>query len=132
MEIREYSEYREEEILRLYDSVCWAAYTSNPDALREGFRSSLCVLAAYEGDALAGLIRAVGDGQTVVLIQDLLVSPSFQRRGIGSALLAAMMNRYQSVRQVQLLTDDTPDALAFYRSAGLRPVSEICCVALIR
>lgn len=132
MEIREYSEYREDEILSLYDSVGWAAYTENPDILREGFHSSLCVLAAYEGNTLAGLVRVVGDGQTVVLVQDLLVSPAFQRRGIGSTLLSAMLKRYQSVRQFQLLTDDASEILAFYRSAGLRLVSEIGCVAMIR
>ena len=41
MEIREYTEYREEEILRLYTAVGWTAYTDNPGALEQGFRHSL-------------------------------------------------------------------------------------------
>lgn len=68
MEIREYSTYREDEILNLYSSVGWTAYTDVPEFLREGFRHSLLVLAAYEEDELLGILRAVGDGYTIVWI----------------------------------------------------------------
>ena len=84
MEIIEYQTYREEEILPLYASVGWTAYTDAPDALRRGFEKSLLTLAAYEGKTLVGLVRAVGDGETVVLMQDLLVFPQYQRRGISA------------------------------------------------
>lgn len=116
MEIIEYQTYREEEILPLYTSVGWTAYTDAPDALHRGFERSLLTLAAYEGETLVGLVRAVGDGETVVLVQDLLVFPQYQRRGIGTALMRAMMDRFANVRQLQLLTDDTEKTLAFYRS----------------
>lgn len=87
MEIIEYQTYREEEILPLYTSVGWTAYTDAPDVLRRGFAKSLLTLAAYEGKTLVGLVRAVGDGETVVLVQDLLVLPQHQRLGIGTALM---------------------------------------------
>ena len=48
----------------------WTAYTDDPTALRNGFANSLLTLAAYEEASLAGLIRVVGDGYTVVLVQD--------------------------------------------------------------
>lgn len=124
MEIIEYQTYREEEILPLYASVGWTAYTDAPDALRRGFAGSLLTLAAYEGKTLAGLVRAVGDGETVVLVQDLLVFPQYQRRGIGTALMRAVMERFAGVRQLQLVTDDTEKTLAFYRSLGLRELSD--------
>ena len=62
MRIIEYQTYREEEILPLYASVGWTAYTDAPDALRRGFVKSLLTLAAYEEKTLVGLARAVGDG----------------------------------------------------------------------
>ena len=132
MEITEYQTYREEEILLLYASVGWTAYTEDPDALREGFARSLLTLAAYEGKTLAGIVRAVGDGATVVLVQDLLVFPQFQRRGIGTTLMRAMMERFANVRQLQLLTDDTGKTLAFYRSLGLRELSVFGCRGFMR
>ena len=76
MEIRKYTQYNEDEIRRLYTAVGWTAYTGNMPALREGFRNSLLTLAAYEGEDLLGLIRTVGDGATIVFIQDILVFPA--------------------------------------------------------
>ena len=125
MEIRAYTEYNEAEILGLYASVGWTAYTDDPAALRNGFANSLLTLAAYEEAALAGLIRVVGDGHTIVFVQDILVRPQFQRRGIGSVLLQAVLNRYAGVRQIELLTDDTPETAAFYRSMGFRELTEL-------
>ena len=127
MEIIEYRTYREKEILPLYASVGWTAYTDAPDVLHRGFERSLLTFAAYEGETLVGLARAVGDGETIVLMQDLLAFPQYQRRGIGTALMRAMMERFANVRQFQLLTDDTEKTLAFYRSLGLRELSAFGC-----
>lgn len=132
MEIKAYREYQEEEILRLYRAVGWTAYTENPQALRQGYAHSLLALGAYEGETLVGIIRAVGDGATIVFIQDLLVHPENRRQGIGTALLRAVLNRYPHVRQIELTTDDTPETAAFYRSLGFRAFSEIGCSGFIR
>lgn len=132
MEIIEYRTYREKEILPLYASVGWTAYTDAPDVLHRGFERSLLTFAAYEGETLVGLARAVGDGETIVLMQDLLVFPQYQRRGIGTALMRAMMERFANVRQFQLLTDDTEKTLAFYRSLGLRELSAFGCRGFMR
>ena len=69
----------------------------------------------------------MGDGFTVVLVQDILVYPERQRQGIGTALLRAVPNRYSGARQVQLTTDNTPAAIAFYRSLGFLELAEIGC-----
>ena len=132
MEIREYTKYNEEEILRLYSAVGWTAYTENMPALREGFKNSLLVLAAYDGEELLGLIRAVGDGATIVFVQDILVFPDKQRQGIGTTLLKAILDRYPDVRQIELATDNTPKTVAFYRSMGFSEMSEIGCCGFMR
>ena len=127
MEIREYRNYKEEEILGLYTAVGWTAYTEDPAALRRGYENSLLVLAAYEDGNLAGIIRAVGDGATVVFIQDILVFPEYQRKGVGSALLRAVLDKYAGVRQVELVTDNTEKTVAFYQSMGFHDLSELGC-----
>lgn len=132
MEIIEYRTYREEEILPLYTSVDWTAYTDAPDVLQRGFERSLLTLAAYEGKTLVGIARTVGDGETVVLVQDLLVFPQYQRLGVGTALLRAVMERFADVRQLQLVTDDTKKTLAFYHSLGLRELSAFGCRGFMR
>ena len=101
-------------------------------ALREGFRNSLLVLAAWEGDELLGIVRAVGDGFTIVFVQDILVLPAWQRRGIGTALLKAVLDRYPAVRQIELATDDDPKAIAFYKSLGFSDFAELGCRGFMR
>lgn len=132
MEIREYTKYNADEIQNLYSQVGWTAYTDNMRALEQGYQNSLLVLAAYEGDALLGIVRVVGDGFTIILIQDILVYPNYQRQGIGTALLRAVLDRYSDVRQVQLATDNTPKTVAFYRSLGFLDFSEIGCCGFMR
>ena len=132
MEIREYKTYNETEILSLYTSVGWTAYTDQPEELRKGFENSLLILAAYEGEQLLGIIRVVGDGHTVVLIQDILVYPEHQRKGVGSGLMQAILDKYSHVRQIQLATDDTPETIAFYQSMGFMKMSDIGCCGFMK
>ena len=132
MEIKEYTRFDEGDIMRLYSDAGWKAYTDDMPALRRGFERSLTVLAAYEDGELAGIIRAVGDGETVVFVQDIIVLGKFQRKGIGSALLGEMLSRYSHVRQIELVTDNTEKTKAFYRSAGFRELSEIGCCGFMR
>lgn len=132
MEIREYKTYNEPEILRLYASVGWTAYTDHPEVLRQGFENSMLTLAAYKNDQLLGIIRTVGDGHTIVFVQDILVYPEHQRKGIGTALLQAILDRYHYVRQIELATDNTEKTIAFYKSMGFKGMSEIGCCGFMK
>lgn len=132
MEIREYSNYKEDEILQFYREVGWTAYIEDLSALENGYKNSLLILAAYDKDTLLGIIRAVGDGFTIVFIQDILVYPKYQRQGIGTALLKAVFDRYPHVRQIELVTDNTPQTVSFYKSFGLTEFSEIGCCGFMK
>jgi len=48
------------------------------------------------------IIRAVGDGRTIVFVQDIIVMPEYQRKGIGTKLLKAVMEKYKDVYQMKL------------------------------
>ena len=130
--IKEYTIYNTGEITGLYAAVGWSAYTDDPETLRKGFENSLLVLADYEDGKLAGLIRVVGDAYTVIFIQDIIVDPAYQCRGIGSKLLKQVLERYSGVRQIELVTDNTPGTTAFYRSLGFRDLSDIGCCGFMR
>ena len=132
MVIKEYKEYKEDEIKRLYTEVGWSAYTENMQTLEQGYKNSLLVLAAYEGEELLGIIRVVGDGFTIIFVQDILVFPEKQREGIGTALLKAVLEKYPDVRQIELVTDNTPKTVAFYKSLGFYELSEIGCCGFMR
>jgi len=105
-------------LVGLYDAVGWTAYTRDPPQLEQALRHSLYVCSAWRDDRLIGLARVVGDGLTIVYLQDVLVHPEAQRTGIGRALVEAVFAPYADVRQHVLLTDDEPGQRAFYESLG--------------
>lgn len=107
MQIKEYGSFDKEEILHLYASVGWTNYTDNPDMLEQACKNSLLILGAFEDNKLIGVIRVVGDGASVVYIQDILVLPEYQRQGIGTQLLRTVMKLFSSVYQMVLMTDNT-------------------------
>lgn len=132
MEVKEYSLYHRDEILDLYESVGWTNYTARPEMLKVAYENSLLTLAAYEDKALVGIVRVVGDGASIVFIQDLLVRPEFQRKGIGTALMRAVLERYPAVYQMELMTDDTEKTVAFYQSMGFQRAESLGCRAFLR
>ena len=127
--IKEYAVYKEAEILGLYTSVGWTNYTDNPEMLRNAYLNSLNIYGAYVDDKLIGIIRVVGDGYSVIFIQDLLVHPEFQRKGVGTLLLKKVLCEYDSVYQKHLMTEDTEKTILFYKSLGFVDNSEIGCKA---
>ncbi|WP_195329469.1 GNAT family N-acetyltransferase [Leuconostoc lactis] len=102
----------------LYNSVQWFAYTRDLNDLEQAIRQSLCVITAWDDQKLVGLVRVVGDGLTILYIQDLLVHPNYQHQKIGTTLMTTVLNRYKQVRQRVLLTDDAPDVRKFYEKNG--------------
>lgn len=130
--VRPYDIFDRAEIESLYNSVGWTSYLRRPGLLEESYARSLAVLAAYDGTRLVGVIRAVGDGASILYIQDLLIHPDFQRRGIGSRLMKEMLRLYPDVNQTVLLTDDTPENAGFYEAAGFRKVQAAGCCSFIR
>lgn len=128
--VKAYETYQEVEVLALYASVGWANYTREPEMLRLAFKHSLKIFAAFVGEQLVGIIRAVGDGYSVVFVQDLLIHPDFQRLGIGRKLLNHIQAEFTDVYQLHLMTDDTEKTLTFYRSLGFESVGEMGASAL--
>lgn len=115
--------------LSLYEAVGWTNYTQNPKMLEKALTNSLYILAAYDGDNLVGLLRAVGDGASILFIQDILVLPVYQRQGIGRELLMQTLQEFNKVYQLHLLTDQTEKTTQFYQALGFLPVEDVACRA---
>ena len=132
MLIKEYKDFKFDEIIKLYEAVGWTNYLKRSDMLKPAYENSLCVLGAYDGNELIGIIRVFGDGFSVIFIQDIIVLPEYQRRGIGTKLLKAVIDRYKDVYQMELMTDNTEKTKVFYRSLGFAASDDIGCMAFIR
>ncbi len=121
------------QLLALYQDAGWLAYTRDPEALHRAVANSWRVISAWEGEHLVGLVRSVGDGVSVALIQDILVLKSRQNLGVGSVLLARMLQEIGPIRQVVLQTDrgtDNQATVEWYRKRGFKELAEWDCVGL--
>ena len=119
-----------EDVLHLYQAVGWTNYTHQPEMLDQALSHSLAIYVALDGDTVVGLIRLVGDGFSSVFVQDLIVLPSYQRRGIGSLLMKEALKDYKDAYQVQLVTEETESTLGFYRSMGFEVLSTYDCIGM--
>lgn len=119
-------------LLNLYNDVSWTAYTSNPNQLELALKNSLKVWTAWDGDLLVGLARVIGDGSTIIYIQDILVLKAYQGRGIGSHFITTILDEYEDIRQIILLTEDNQITKKFYEKNGLNQVGKYDCVAYMK
>lgn len=114
-----------ERVKEIYVLEGWTAYLNSDEKLIKAFDNSLYLLGAFDGDKLVGFVRCVGDGEHILLVQDLIVDKAYQRQRIGTTLFKAVWDKYKDVRMFQVNTDleDEVDN-RFYKSMGMKPLEE--------
>ena len=76
------------ELRALNAAVGWTDLPEDDDAVARGLAASLFgVVLLAAGGEIAGCARVVGDGGVYFYVQDLIVTPSLQGRGLGDLLL---------------------------------------------
>jgi len=66
------------------------------EATETGLRSALFSVCVIHKDQAIGCGRVVGDGGIYFYIQDIIVLPEFQGRGLGRRIMDAVMNYLSS------------------------------------
>ena len=121
-----------EEIFPLYGAVGWTNYTTNPTMLRNALEHSLFLISARDEEGkLIGFLRAVGDGYSILYIQDIIVLPEYQRQGIGTQLLRQTLEHFKDVYQIILTTDSELKTIAFYEANGFTALSKYGCTSFM-
>ena len=119
-------------LLNIYNDADWSVYTKDLNNLKNAITNSLFVLTARVDGELAGLLRVVGDGLTIIYIQDILVLKKYKRQNIGTSLINQTLEKYINVRQKVLLTDDTKETRGFYESLGFESCDKETLVSFIK
>ena len=81
--------------LRLRSQVNWKQLTLRQASM--ALDNSLYVITAFDGDRPIGMGRVVGDGAVISYIQDLIVIPEYQGKGVGSMILNALIEYVDSL-----------------------------------
>lgn len=120
------------DLIDLYNNAGWCNYTNNADMLKNAYENSLYVITAWDNDNLTGAIRVVGDGYSIIYIQDILVLKEYQHMEIGSKLFKMVMNKYKDVYQKVLLTENRPETVSFYEKMGLTTCDKYGCISFVK
>ena len=127
IELRTGSDISLSSLIELYTAVGWGAYTNEERRgdLTKAIANSSYVVSAWNEEMLVGLARVLSDDVSICYLQDILVHPDYQRRGIGRKLVKACLDRYDHVRSKVLMTDDDERQRLFYEKAGLRNMKDL-------
>lgn len=122
-----------EEVKDIYRKESWNAYLKDDEKLIRAFDNSLYILGAFNEDKLIGFIRCVGDGEHILMVQDLIVETKYQQKGIGTYLFKEIMEKYKKVRMFTVLTDieDVVDN-KFYQSFNMKKLEDMNIIGYIR
>jgi ribosomal protein S18 acetylase RimI-like enzyme len=113
----------------LYNDAGWTSYTRNIASLQKAIENSKEVFTAWKEDVLIGLIRTLGDGETILYIQDILVLNDYKRKGIGKQLTSEVLKLNENCRQFVLLTEDRTETRSFYEALGFESCDKGIVVA---
>jgi GNAT superfamily N-acetyltransferase len=98
-------------------AYAWAEWPQRETWRLEAIARTCTWLTARDADgALVGVARLLDDGGLHASLWDVIVRPDRRRRGIGTALVRAALDRCADRRLVALVS--TPDAMPFFAAMG--------------
>lgn len=88
----------------LFETTGWNAERKDKEQLYKAIQNSWYTLSAYSDKMLVGFGRIISDGSLHAFIVDLIVSPAFQNKGLGTILLKSLVNQAisQGISDIQL------------------------------
>lgn len=109
----------------LFIAVGWSDGGELPDEMKAGFMqpwlNSTLVISAWDGDRLVGAVRVLSDTIFRSVIYDLLVTPEYQGKCIGSELVNRCKSHYPGS---EWLVGCDRKNTAFYKKLGFEDIPE--------
>lgn len=108
--------------LALFETTGWnAMYRCTVAELEDSLRRSWHVVSAYYDTTLIGVGRLVSDGVLYAVVFDMIVTPGWQRRGVGSEILERLLDRCEAAGIRDVLLFAARGTEGFYRRHGFVP-----------
>ncbi len=100
----------------LYSSVGWWPERTEEQVAHVLHQDS--AIGAWDADHLIGFARIVSDQCLHAYIEDVMVHPSYQHRGIARLLMARLLDALSHIETITLFC--TPELVPFYEERGFR------------
>ncbi len=93
-----------ESFYELFETTGWNTERKDKEQLYKAIQNSWYTLSAYSDETLVGFGRIISDGSLHAFIVDLIISPVFQDKGLGTILLKKLVNQAisQGISDIQL------------------------------
>ena len=109
-----------EKLRKLYFSVGWIN-SDMPKWFEEKFeialKNSAWAYSVWDKDELIGLVRIVSDKVMIATVQDLMVHPNYQNKGIGSKLIELCISK---LPHGSWFSHTTKNNYSFYEKFGFK------------
>lgn len=115
-------DFTKEQIQSLFTAVTWES-GQYPNRLYKALQQSSCVITAWDGQQLVGLIRALDDGEMTAFVHYLLIHPNYQGLGIGKHLVEMIKETYQDYFYIKLMVPLQKN-VDFYKKCGFSLLSD--------
>lgn len=106
----------------LHDEAYWCKGISR-EAVETALQNSTC-FGAFEGSTQVGFARVVSDYATFAYLCDVFVISSHRRRGVGKALMRAVLD-HPSVKGLRRVVLVTLNAHGLYEPFGFQPIPNV-------
>jgi GNAT superfamily N-acetyltransferase len=110
--------------LALFETTGWnAIYRCTAAELRDSLRKSWYVISSYHDTTLIGAGRLIADGVLYAVVFDMIVTPDWQGRGVGSEILKRLLDRCNVAGIRDILLFAARGTEGFYGRHGFVPRS---------
>lgn len=109
-------------VIRLYSEADWWEPGDAAEAVIPLLRGSFRVAAAFDGERLVGMARALSDGASDAYIQDVVVDSAYRKQGIGGALVRLLLDELKNSGVSWIGLIGAPGTEHFYRDLGFTPM----------
>lgn len=97
--------YTAQDIKELFESVDWLS-AKYYERVKIALDNCRCVVTAWDGDKLVGLVNALEDGELTAYLHYLCVHKDYHKQGIGSHLLDIMKEKYKDYLYIMLIAEN--------------------------
>ena len=85
-----------EEFNYLYDAVGWGSYDKKVS--EKALANTMYSVSVYDDDKIIGYGRIIGDGICFLYIHDVMVTPKYQNKKIGSQIMDKLLEKVNQIK----------------------------------
>lgn len=109
-----------EEFNSLYDAVGWGAY--DEEISKKALDNTFYSISIYDEENIIGYGRIVGDAICFLYIQDIMVTPEYQGKKIGTMVMNKLLEKVEEIKKenpyLRVYVGASKDREKFYEKFG--------------